>query len=112
VARADLGISYINLLASLNGQILSQHGRPDIIKPWLAKLTAGDALLRSLTEPRGGLTRPSCACACASSATATATTTSSMAKRHRSPPPTRPTLPWCSNAPGQWNPARMASPLC
>ena len=26
IARADLSISYINLLASLNGQILSQHG--------------------------------------------------------------------------------------
>jgi cyclohexanecarboxyl-CoA dehydrogenase len=55
VARADLSISYINLLASLNGQILSQHGRPDVVKSWLAKLTAGEALLAiALTEPRGG----------------------------------------------------------
>ncbi|MGP9810257.1 cyclohexanecarboxyl-CoA dehydrogenase [Rhodopseudomonas sp. NSM] len=55
VARADLSISYINLLASLNGQILSQHGRPEVAKPWLAKLVAGDALVAiALTEPRGG----------------------------------------------------------
>jgi cyclohexanecarboxyl-CoA dehydrogenase len=55
VARADLSISYINLLASLNGQILSQHGRPDVVRPWLTRLTRGRALLAiALTEPRGG----------------------------------------------------------
>ncbi|HXE21040.1 MAG TPA: acyl-CoA dehydrogenase [Rhodoferax sp.] len=53
--RADLSISYINLLASLNGQILSQHGRPEVARPWLAKLTQGEALFAiALTEPRGG----------------------------------------------------------
>ncbi len=55
IARADLSISYINLLASLNGQILAQHGKPEIVKPWLTRLTQGDALLAiALTEPRGG----------------------------------------------------------
>jgi len=55
VARADLSMSYVNLLASLNGQILSHHGRPDIVRPWLKRLTAGEALLAiALTEPRGG----------------------------------------------------------
>ena len=55
IARADLSMSYVNLLASLNGQILAQHGAPEIVKPWLARLTAGDALLAiALTEPRGG----------------------------------------------------------
>lgn len=55
VARADLSISYINLLASLNGQILSQHGRPEVVQPWLTRLTRGEALLAiALTEPRGG----------------------------------------------------------
>lgn len=55
VARADLSISYINLLASLNGQILAHHGQPDVVQPWLARLTAGEALLAiALTEPRGG----------------------------------------------------------
>jgi Acyl-CoA dehydrogenase, N-terminal domain len=46
VARADLSISYINLLASLNGQILSHHGRPEIVKPWLTRLTTGEAPIR------------------------------------------------------------------
>lgn len=55
VARADLSISYINLLASLNGQILCHHGRPDVVRPWLSRLTRGEALLAiALTEPRGG----------------------------------------------------------
>ncbi len=55
IARADLSMSYINLLASLNGQILQHHGRPDVVKPWLTRLTQGEALLAlALTEPRGG----------------------------------------------------------
>ncbi len=55
IARADLSMSYVNLLASLNGQILSQHGRPEVVTPWLLRLTKGEALLAiALTEPRGG----------------------------------------------------------
>ena len=55
IARADLSISYINLLASLNGQILAEHGQPGVVKPWLEKLTQGEALFAiALTEPRGG----------------------------------------------------------
>jgi cyclohexanecarboxyl-CoA dehydrogenase len=55
IARADLSISYINLLASLNGQILSEHGQPEVARPWLEKLTQGQALFAiALTEPRGG----------------------------------------------------------
>jgi cyclohexanecarboxyl-CoA dehydrogenase len=55
IARADLSLSYINLLASLNGQILAHHGNPEVVAPWLARLTAGQSLLAiALTEPRGG----------------------------------------------------------
>ncbi|MEN4921832.1 cyclohexanecarboxyl-CoA dehydrogenase [Achromobacter spanius] len=55
IARADLSMSYVNLLASLNGQILAQHGQPGVARPWLARLTQGEALLAiALTEPRGG----------------------------------------------------------
>ncbi|RCW71292.1 cyclohexanecarboxyl-CoA dehydrogenase [Pseudorhodoferax soli] len=55
IARADLSISYINLLASLNGQILAEHGLPEVAQPWLRRLTRGEALLAiALTEPRGG----------------------------------------------------------
>lgn len=55
VAGADLAFSYVNLLASLNGQILSQHGQAEVARPWLARLTRGEALVAiALTEPRGG----------------------------------------------------------
>lgn len=55
IAAADLSLSYINLLASLNGQILSQHGERSVVQPWLDKLIAGEALCAiALTEPRGG----------------------------------------------------------
>ncbi|MBN3814620.1 cyclohexanecarboxyl-CoA dehydrogenase [Paraburkholderia sp. Ac-20347] len=55
IAAADLSLSYINLLASLNGQILAQHARPEIARLWLERLTQGRALLAiALTEPRGG----------------------------------------------------------
>ena len=55
IAGADLSMSYINLLSSLNGQILSEHAQPALAAPWLERLTRGDALLAlALTEPRGG----------------------------------------------------------
>ncbi|SFN40972.1 cyclohexanecarboxyl-CoA dehydrogenase [Variovorax sp. OV329] len=55
VARADLSLSYINLLASLNAQILSHHGQHEVVAPWLQRLTRGEALVAiALTEPRGG----------------------------------------------------------
>lgn len=55
VAAADLSISYVNLLGSLNAQILAEHGRPDVVAPWLAEITAGRAIAAlGLTEPRGG----------------------------------------------------------
>jgi cyclohexanecarboxyl-CoA dehydrogenase len=55
IARADLGFSYVNLLASLNSQILAQHGQPEVVGPWLNKIVQGEALCAiALTEPRGG----------------------------------------------------------
>ena len=55
IAKADLSFSYINLLASLNGQILAEHGQPEVVEPWLKKLTAGEAIFSiALTESRGG----------------------------------------------------------
>ena len=55
IARADLSMSYINLLGSLNCQILAEHGRPEVVEPWLQRVTKGEALLAlALTEPRGG----------------------------------------------------------
>jgi cyclohexanecarboxyl-CoA dehydrogenase len=33
IARADLSMSYVNLLASLNAQILAEHGEPGLVSP-------------------------------------------------------------------------------
>lgn len=55
LARADLSFSYVTLLASLTGAILSRHARPEIARPWLERLTRGEVMLSiALTEPRGG----------------------------------------------------------
>lgn len=55
MAKADLSFSYLNLLASLNSQILSNYGQPEVVGPWLAKLVAGEAICAiALTEPSGG----------------------------------------------------------
>jgi cyclohexanecarboxyl-CoA dehydrogenase len=55
IARADLSFSYLNLLASLNAQILSQYGKPEVVEPWLNKLINGKAICAiALTEPSGG----------------------------------------------------------
>ena len=55
LARVDLSMSYVPLLASLNAQILATHGKPDVAGPWLQKMVAGEALCAiALTEPRGG----------------------------------------------------------
>ncbi len=55
IARADLSFSYVNLLASLNSQILSRHGQAAVVAPWLQKIVAGESICAiALTEPRGG----------------------------------------------------------
>ena len=55
IAAADLSMSYINLLGSLNAQILADHGDADIVAPWLHELTSGRVIASlGLTEPRGG----------------------------------------------------------
>jgi len=55
IAAADLSISYINLLGSLNAQIMAEHGDPDVVTPWLHDLTAGRVICSlGLTEPGGG----------------------------------------------------------
>ncbi len=96
----------INLLASLNGQILVQHGRPGGGALAAAKLTRGEALLadRAHRAARWFRRRQPAAAHRAR----TATTTSSTARRPRSPPPTRPMPRWCSAAPDRSSRRRMA----
>jgi cyclohexanecarboxyl-CoA dehydrogenase len=55
IARADLNVSYVQLLGSLLGSILARHATPDVATHWVPRITRGDALVGlGLTEPRGG----------------------------------------------------------
>lgn len=55
IARGDFNFGYINILASLNGQILNRFANPEIKRHWLPRLTAGEIMIAiALTEPRGG----------------------------------------------------------
>ncbi len=55
IARGDFNMGYVNILASLNGQILSKFANPEIKRDWLPKLIGGELIVAiALTEPRGG----------------------------------------------------------
>jgi len=55
VSHADINVSYVQLLASLNGQIVARHGSPELAGEWIPRIVSGEALFAlALTEPRGG----------------------------------------------------------
>lgn len=55
VSHADINVSYVQLLGSLNGQILARHASPALASQWIPRIVSGDALFAlALTEPRGG----------------------------------------------------------
>ncbi|WP_298277448.1 acyl-CoA dehydrogenase family protein [uncultured Bradyrhizobium sp.] len=55
IARADFNVSYIQLLGSLMGGMVAKHALPEVAKEWMARVTAGEAVIGlGLTEPRGG----------------------------------------------------------
>jgi cyclohexanecarboxyl-CoA dehydrogenase len=55
IAYADLNVSYIQLLASLMGQIIIAHAQPELARAWAPRIVAGEAIVAlGLTEPRGG----------------------------------------------------------
>ena len=55
VSHADINVSYVQLLGSLNGQIVARHGSAALAGYWIPRIVAGEALFAlALTEPRGG----------------------------------------------------------
>jgi cyclohexanecarboxyl-CoA dehydrogenase len=55
IAHADLNVAYVQLLASLNGQIIARHAPEPLAAAWLPRIVSGDVLSAlALTEPRGG----------------------------------------------------------
>jgi len=55
IAAADFNMAYVQLLGSLNSQILAKYAGTDLAKKWIPKICAGEAVLGvALTEPGGG----------------------------------------------------------
>jgi cyclohexanecarboxyl-CoA dehydrogenase len=45
----------VQLLGSLQGQILARHAAPELARDWISRIVSGDAIVSvALTEPRGG----------------------------------------------------------
>ncbi|HEY0836494.1 MAG TPA: cyclohexanecarboxyl-CoA dehydrogenase [Azospirillum sp.] len=55
IAYGDFNVAYVNLLASLCGQIVARHARPEVAAEWLGAVVAGRSLIAiALTEPSAG----------------------------------------------------------
>lgn len=55
ICRADLNVGYVQVLGSLNSQIIGAHARPELAREWIPRIVAGETLVAlALTEPRGG----------------------------------------------------------
>jgi cyclohexanecarboxyl-CoA dehydrogenase len=55
IAYGDFNVAYVQLLGSLQGQILARHAAPDLARDWISRIVSGEAIVSvALTEPRGG----------------------------------------------------------
>lgn len=55
IAAGDFGMSYYQLLGSLNGSILMRHATPEVAKPLVTRICTGESVVAlALTEPGGG----------------------------------------------------------
>lgn len=55
IAYGDFNVSYVQLLASLMGSLITRHAAPGLAREWVTRLAAGEVLVGlGLTEPRGG----------------------------------------------------------
>ena len=55
IAYGDFNVSYIQMLASLMGNLVYSHASPEIVSQWVPKVVKGEVIFGlGLTEPRGG----------------------------------------------------------
>jgi len=55
ICRSDYNIGQLMVTMSLSASLLARHGEPTVVRPWLAKMTAGETIPAiALTEPGGG----------------------------------------------------------
>ncbi|MEP3247073.1 MAG: acyl-CoA dehydrogenase family protein [Sneathiella sp.] len=55
IAESDFNMAYVQLLGSLNSQILAKYASPDLASKWVSRICRGEVILGvALTEPGGG----------------------------------------------------------
>ena len=55
IGYADINVSYLQILGSLNGKIIAEHANPELARHWVGRIIAGQSVVCiGLTEPRGG----------------------------------------------------------
>ena len=55
IGYGDFNVSYVQLLASLQGTILAKHAAPTLAEHWIGRIVSGESIIAvALTEPRGG----------------------------------------------------------
>jgi cyclohexanecarboxyl-CoA dehydrogenase len=55
ICRSDYNIGQLMVTMSLSGAVLAAHGDPEVVGPWLRRMTAGEAVSAiALTEPGSG----------------------------------------------------------
>ncbi|MCZ6859808.1 MAG: acyl-CoA dehydrogenase family protein [Alphaproteobacteria bacterium] len=55
IAYGDFNVSYIQMLASLMGNLVYSHATPEIVSEWVPRVAKGEVIIGlGLTEPRGG----------------------------------------------------------
>ncbi len=55
IGYADINVSYLQILGSLNGKILAEHASPELATEWIGRIVSGQSVVCiGLTEPRGG----------------------------------------------------------
>ncbi len=55
ISRGDFNVSYVQVLAGLNGSIIEKFAHPELAQYWLSRIIAGDAMVAiALTEPSAG----------------------------------------------------------
>lgn len=55
ISRGDFNVSYVQVLAGLNGSIIEKFAAPELAQYWLSRIIAGEAMVAiALTEPSAG----------------------------------------------------------
>ncbi len=55
LCASDYNVGQLSVTMSLAGTILARHGDPEVVRPWLSRMAAGESIPAiALTEPGGG----------------------------------------------------------